>query len=117
MVIGAAIEVHRCLGPGLLESAYERCMCRELSIRGISFQRQQSLDLEYKGLAIRGAYRVDLLIEQQLLVELKALETISEIHQVQLLTYLRLSGRRLGLIINFNTPILWRGVRRVVNSL
>jgi len=116
-IIGAAVEVHRHLGPGLLESAYETCLCRELTLRGLGFTRQQSLDVAYKGVVVRGAYRVDLVVADLVLVELKAVEALSEIHQVQLLTYLRLARRPLGLVINFNTPLLWRGVRRVVNHL
>lgn len=115
-VIGAAIEVHRCLGPGLLESAYEACLCRELEIKDIRFARQQYLDVNYKGVLVKRAYRVDLIVEDSVLVELKSVEAVGEIQQVQLLTYLRLTGKRLGLIINFNTPVLWRGVRRVVNA-
>jgi GxxExxY protein len=114
-VIGAAVEVH--LGPGLLESTYEECLSRELELRGVAFKRQVPLDLCYKGIALPKAFRVDLLVEDQLLVELKAIEALQAIHQVQLLTYLRLTDRRLGLLINFNVPVLWRGVRRVVNHL
>lgn len=116
-IIGAAVEVHRNLGPGLLESAYEACLCRELTLRGIGYLRQQLIDVEYKGMPVRRAFRVDLIVESVVLVELKAIEELTAIHQVQLLTYLRLAGRRLGLVINFNTPVLWRGVRRVVNHL
>lgn len=115
-VIGAAIEVHRCLGPGLLESAYETCLCREFQLRGIRFERQRYLDVDYKGMVVKHAFRVDLIVEDRLLVELKSLEAIAEVHQVQLLTYLRVTGLRLGLIVNFNTPVPWRGVKRVVNS-
>jgi GxxExxY protein len=116
-IIGAAIEVHRHLGPGLLESAYEACLCRELTLRGLDYQRQEFIDVEYKGVLVRRAFRVDLIIQSAVFVELKAVEELTAIHQVQLLTYLRLSGKRLGLVINFNAPVLWRGVRRVVNRL
>jgi GxxExxY protein len=116
-VIGAAVEVHRHLGPGLLESAYEQCLCRELTLRQIRFHRQVPIDVEYKGTLLRGAFRVDLLVEDLILVELKAIEALQEIHHAQLLTYLRLTHRPLGLIINFHTPVLWKGVRRVVNRL
>lgn len=116
-IIGAAVEVHRHLGPGLLESIYEECLSRELSLRGLQHRRQVSLDIHYKGLLLRNAYRVDILVEGSVLVELKAVETLTEVHSVQLLTYLRAADRRLGLLINFNVPRLWRGVRRVVNNL
>lgn len=117
LVIGAAIEVHRHLGPGLLEGAYEACMCHELTLRSVRFERQQHLEVSYKGVSVRRAFRVDLIVENLVFVELKAVEALSEVHQVQLLTYLRLANKRLGLVINFNTPVLWRGVRRVVNKL
>jgi GxxExxY protein len=116
-IIGAAVEVHRLLGPGLLESAYEECLCRELTLRDLQFNRQQTLDVRYKGVVVRGAFRVDLVVADLVLVELKAVEVLSEIHLVQLLTYLRLARKPLGLVINVNTPLLWRGVRRVVNNL
>lgn len=114
IVIGAAIEVHRCLGPGLLESAYESCLARELELRGQEIVRQVHLDLDYKGVKVERAYRVDMLVNQRVVIEVKALEEVTVIHRMQLLTYLKLTNLRLGLIINFNTPILWKGVRRVV---
>lgn len=116
-IIGAAVEVHRHLGPGLLESAYEQCLCRELLLRNIGFQRQVAMQVEYKGVVLPAAFRIDLLVEDAVVVELKAAETINPIHQVQLLTCLRLTGFPLGLLINFHSPVLWRGVRRVVNRL
>ena len=116
-VIGAAVAVHQVLGPGLLESAYEMALCHELGLRGLNFERQKSLPLVYKGVSIEPGYRLDLLIENQLIVELKAIDKLAELHEVQVLTYLRLTGIRLGLIINFNVPLLTQGVRRIVNKL
>ena len=114
-IIGAAMEVHRQLGPGLLESAYEECLCHELRLRGISFQRQLDLPVEYKGLKLDCGYRLDLVVEDKVIVELKAVESILPVHEAQLLTYLRLTGKRVGLLINFNVPVLRRGiVRRVL---
>jgi GxxExxY protein len=115
-VLGAAIEVHRWLGPGLLESSYEACLGRELELRGIRFERQVDLPIDYKGLAVKGGYRVDLLIEQVLIVEIKAVEEILPVHQAQLLTYLRLAGKPVGLLLNFNVPVLRQGIRRLVNN-
>ena len=114
-VIGAAIEVHRTLGPGLLKSAYEECLCRELALRGVSFRRQAPLPLTYKGVKIEAGYRLDLLVEGQLVVEIKAVEAIHEVHAAQLLTYLKLGNWRVGLLINFNVPVLTAGIRRIAN--
>ena len=116
-VIGAAIEVHRHLGPGLLESAYQRSLEAELTLRGIPYRSEELLPVEYKGIQLDCSFRVDLLVDDRLLVELKAAESILPVHVAQLLTYLRLYKLRLGLLINFNVPVLWRGVKRVVNSL
>ena len=115
-VIGAAMEVHRALGPGLLESAYRECLAHELTLQRIRFAREVALALRYKGLDVRSTYRLDLLIEDRLVVELKAIEALAPIHTAQLLTYLRISGTRFGLLINFNVPVLSKGVRRVVNG-
>lgn len=115
-VIGAAIEVHKILGPGLLESAYESCLARELELLGFRVDRQVYLDLEYKGVSVPRAYRLDLVVNGGVLVEVKAVEESSEIYKLQMLTYLKLAGKPLGLIINFNVPVLWRGVRRVINT-
>jgi GxxExxY protein len=115
--IGAAIEVHRALGPGLLESAYEECLCRELGLRHIPFERQRLLPVEYKGLSLDCGYRLDLLIADAVVVEIKAVENLLPIHEAQLLTYLRLGGWKVGLIINFNVPVLKRGIRRRVLGL
>ncbi len=114
-IIGAAIEVHRELGPGLLESAYEECFCHELHLRDLSFQRQVDLPVSYKGLKLDCGYRIDVVVENAVIVELKSIEQISPIHHAQLLTYLRLSGKKVGLLINFNVPVLKNGiVRRVL---
>ena len=113
-VIGAAIEVHKHLGPGLLESAYEACLCRELDLLGIPYERQVALPIEYKGLHLDGGYRLDLVVEGQLVLELKSVEELLPIHEAQLLTYLKLSGIKIGLLINFNVPVLKDGVKRRV---
>ena len=115
-VIGAAIEVHRTLGPGLLESAYEECLCHELHLRRMAFVRQVPLPVQYKGVDLDCGYRIDLLIEDKLILELKTLEHVLPVHEAQLLTYLKLSGKRVGLILNFNVATLVRGgiVRKVV---
>jgi len=116
-IIGAAIEVHKHLGPGLLESAYEECLCRELGLRGIGFERQKPLPLEYKGGKLDCGYRLDVLVENQILLELKSCDKVGPIHVAQTLTYLRLAGLRLGLILNFNVAMLRDGVVRVANKL
>jgi GxxExxY protein len=114
-IIGAAIEVHRELGPGLLESAYEECFCHELHLRGLSFRRQVELPVEYKGLKLDCGYRLDVVVENAVIVELKSIEQISPTHHAQLLTYLRLAGKKVGLLINFNVAVLKNGiVRRVL---
>ena len=114
-VLGAAIEVHRVLGPGLLESAYEKCLCHELAIRDIPVQRQLELPVEYKGILLDCGYRIDLLVDGLVIVELKSIEKMSAIHEAQLLTYLRIKKLWLGMLINFNVPILKDGVKRLVN--
>lgn len=115
-IIGSAIEVHRHLGPGLLESAYEECLCHELSLRGLQFERQKPLPLEYKGIKLDCGYRLDVIVENKVVLELKTVETIAPIHEAQLLTYLRLSNIKVGLIINFNVPVLKEGIRRFILS-
>jgi GxxExxY protein len=111
-IIGAAIEVHRVLGPGLLESAYEDCLCHELTLRGITFERQRPLPVEYKGISLECGYRLDLLVQNEIVVEIKAISAIEPIHEAQLLTYLRLGGWKVGLLMNFNVPVLKNGIRR-----
>ena len=116
-IIELAIEVHRHLGPGLLESAYEECLCREFSINKIAFERQESLPVNYKGVKLDCGYRLDIVVEKLVIIELKVVEKIEPIHQAQLLTYLKLSNLKLGLIINFNVPVLRDGLKRLVNNL
>ncbi len=115
-IIGAAIEVHKHLGPGLLESAYEECLCCEMQLRGIEFKRQVPLSLNYKGIVLDCGYRLDLLVEDKVIVELKSVEGLEPIHEAQMLTYLKLRNAWLGLIINFNVIMLKDGVRRLVNG-
>lgn len=117
LIIGAAIEVHRHLGPGLLESTYEHCLAHELVLRGIPFERQKALPLVYKGIELETGFRVDFLVGGLVIVELKAVEALNEVHEAQVLTYLRLSGRKLGLLINFNVPLLKDGIKRLVLGL
>ena len=116
-VIGAAIEVHRALGPGLLESAYQECMYRELAVPEIPFEREKPLPLEYKGLILPCGYRLDLLVSGAVVVEMKSIEAIAPIHEAQLLTYMRVGGWKLGLLINFNVEVLKQGIRRKVLGL
>lgn len=116
-VIGAAIEVHRAVGPGLLESAYEECLGRELSLRQIPFERQVALPVEYKGIYLDCGYRLDLVVAKTVVVELKAVEGLLPIHEAQLLTYMRLGGWKVGLLINFNLPVLIKGIRRLALGL
>jgi len=111
-VIGAAIEVHRQLGPGLLESSYRECLCRELLLRRIPFEREKPLPLEYKGIHLGCGYRIDVLVANSIVVEVKAIEALAPIHEAQLLTYLRIGGWRLGLLINFNVAVVKNGIRR-----
>jgi GxxExxY protein len=113
-IIGAAIEVHRALGPGLLESAYEQCLCHELSVRGMQFGRQLSLPLVYKGVKLDCGYCIDLLVEDAVIIELKSVEKVLPVHLAQLLTYMRLSNKKLGLLINFNERLLKDGLHRIV---
>ncbi len=113
-VIGCAINVHRFLGPGLLESAYEQCLAHELSINNINFELQYPLPVKYKNIKIDCAYRIDILVENKLIIELKSVETILEIHKAQLLTYMKLADINLGLLINFNVKMLKEGIKRFV---
>jgi len=116
-IIGAAIEVHKLLGPGLLESAYEECLCHELGLRGVFFERQKPLPVIYKGKTLDCGYRLDIVVEKKILVELKSCEKTEPIHEAQLLTYLRLTGFNLGLLLNFNVPLMREGITRVANRL
>jgi GxxExxY protein len=111
-IIGGAIEVHRALGPGLLESAYRTCLCRELSLRGINFQTELSLPVQYKGVQLNCGYRIDVLVADLVVVEIKTVEAIAPVHDAQLLTYLRLGGWKVGLLINFNVAVLKHGIHR-----
>jgi GxxExxY protein len=116
-VIGACIEVHRTIGPGLLESAYHQCLCRELSLQNIPFQKEFPLPVNYKGTHLDCGYKVDLLIDGRLLLELKSVEALNPVHEAQLMTYLRLGGWEIGLLINFNVPMLKDGIKRRVLNL
>ena len=113
-IIGAAIEVHRQLGPGLLESAYELCLCHELHLRGLPFACQVDLPVSYKGLKLDCGYKIDVVVNDEVIVELKAVERILPVHEAQLLTYLKLSGKKVGLLINFNSSLLTQGIIRRV---
>jgi GxxExxY protein len=114
-IIGAAIEVHRQTGPGLMESVYEECLCYELSHRGLRFQRQVHLPIQYKGIKLDCGYKIDILVEDAIILELKAVEALLPVHSAQLLTYLKLSGKQVGLLLNFNEPVLKKGLKRLVN--
>jgi GxxExxY protein len=115
-VIGCCIEIHKQLGPGLLESAYEECLCYELSQRRLAFTRQQPLPVKYRDVHLDCGYRLDLVVEERIILELKTVETLLPIHEAQLLTYLKLSGLTLGLLINFNVPVLKNGVKRIAHN-
>ena len=114
-IIGAAIEMHKQLGPGLLESTYQACLCHELELRGISFECQKPLPLEYKGIRLECGYRIDLLVAGLVIVEIKSVEALAPIHEAQLLTYLKLTGIKVGFLINFNVVVLKNGIRRLVH--
>ena len=116
-IIGAALEVHKALGPGLLESAYETSLARELELRRIDFKRHLGLPLIYKNAACDVGYRLDLIVESKVIIEIKSVEALTDVHVAQVLTYLKLSGCKLGLLINFNVKRLKDGVRRLVNRL
>ena len=116
-IIGAAIEVHKALGPGLLESAYEECLCHEFGLRRFRYDRQKPLSVEYKGVKLDCGYRLDLVVEKAVVLELKSCEKIEPIHKAQLLTYLKLSGLKVCLLLNFNVPVMRDGIVRIVNEL
>jgi GxxExxY protein len=114
-IIGVAIKVHKNLGPGLLESVYKKCLCRELDFRQISFARQKELPIEYKGEKLDGGLRLDVEVEKRVIIELKSCDKLLPIHEAQLLTYLKLTGIKVGLLINFNVSILRQGIKRLIN--
>ena len=116
-IVTAALEVHKFLGPGLLESAYEECLAHELALRKIPFQRQAPIPISYKGLKLDAGYRVDFIVDDSVIIELKAIETLLPIHKAQVLTYLRLTEKRLALLINFNAPLLKSNIKRIVLNL
>jgi len=116
-IIGSAIAVHRELGPGLLESAYEACLAHELVERGLNVERQKALPVSYRGVRVDCGYRIDLLVEGCVVVELKAVDSLQAIHTAQVLSYLKLSGCSVGLLINFHVPMLRDGIRRIVSGL
>jgi len=117
IILESAIAVHSALGPGLLESAYEACLCHELSVRGLAFRTQVPLKIQYRNVSLDVAYRIDLLVEDLVIVELKAIERLMPIHDAQLLSYLKISDKKLGLLINFHVLRLKDGYKRVVNGL
>lgn len=117
LIVGAAIEVHRSLGPGLLESTYEECLCHELSLNNIPFQRQAPMPVVYKGIQLDCGYRVDIIVDKKVILELKSVAEIQPIHKAQLLTYLKLSGLKLGMLLNFNVQLMKDGINRFVNNL
>jgi GxxExxY protein len=112
-IIGATIDVHRELRPGLLESTYEECLAHELTLRGIPFERQKPVPVRYKGLELECGYRLDILVDNHIILELKAVETILPVHQAQLLTYLKLTGCKIGILLNFNVAIMREGIKRL----
>ena len=115
-IIGAAIEVHKQMGPGLLESVYEECLAFELTSRGFQVKRQVKAPLVYKGHALKKCFFLDLLVEDKIIIELKSVELVLPVHEVQLVSYLKLTNKKLGLLINFNEPILTKGIRRRING-
>ena len=116
LIIGCAIEVHKGLGPGLLESAYEECLCYELNQRDLRFVRQVPLPLRYKGVQLDCGYRMGIVVENLIVMEIKAVERLASIHEAQLLSYLKLYDKHLGLLINFHVPVLRHGLKRIVNN-
>lgn len=116
IILDCSIEVHRNLGPGLLESVYEICLCKELSMKGINYQRQVLLPVNYKGEKLDADFRIDILVENEIIIELKAVEIMNPVYEAQLLTYLKLANKNLGLLINFNVPKLVDGFKRIING-
>lgn len=117
IIIGLAIEVHKQLGPGLLESSYEHCLAYELRANGLNVKQQVALPIVYKEVKLDAGYRIDLLIEDKVIIEIKVVDALADIHTAQLLTYLKLKDLKLGLLINFNTLLLKTGIKRIVNNL
>ena len=115
-IIGACIEVHQVLGPGLLESAYHLCLCHELAVRGLRIEPERALPIDYKGVHLEAGYRLDLVVEGQILIELKAVEHLQKVHESRVITYLKLSGLEVGLLVNFNVAVLTEGIRRLVRT-
>lgn len=115
-IIGSAIAVHKALGPGLLESAYEECLCFELAEVGLEFKRQVALPVVYKGVKLDCGYRMDVVVEESVVIEIKAVERIAPVHEAQLLSYLKLTGIKVGLLLNFHVPVLKSGIKRIVNN-
>lgn len=115
-IIGSAIAVHKALGPGLLESAYEECLCFELAEAGLEFKRQVALPVIYKGVKLDCGYRMDVVVEESVIIEIKAVERIVPVHEAQLLSYLKLTGIKVGLLLNFHVPVLKSGIKRIVNN-
>jgi GxxExxY protein len=113
-IIGAAIEVHRALGPGLLESIYQTCLAHEMALRGLRFEKEKPLPVEYKDIKLESGYRLDFVVESKVVVELKAVDSIHNVHKAQLLTYLKLAGCKVGLLLNFNSAVLKDGIERLV---
>jgi len=113
-VVDAVFQVHKALGPGLLESVYEACLCHELKKRHIPYQQQVSIPVIYDGVEIEAGLRLDLWVDKKLIVELKAVEQLHEVHKAQLITYLKLTGTRLGLLVNFNVPVIKQGIKRII---
>ncbi len=116
IIIGKAIEVHRALGPGLLESAYQECLFYELQNSGLSVKKEVPMPIIYKDIKLDHGYRIDILVENKIVVELKHVETLTDVHEAQILTYLKLGGYEIGLLINFNEKLLKRGIKRYINS-
>ena len=117
VVVDAMLKVHRALGPGLLESTYQACLAHELGIRGIAVRCEVSLPVNYDGILIEAGYRIDMLVADCIIVENKSVQTLAPIHEAQLLTYLKLSGHRLGFLVNWNVPLIKDGIKRMVNKL
>ena len=117
IIVNSALKVHRNLGPGLLESSYEECLCYELRKEGLFVEKQKTLPLIYEEVKLEIGYRIDLLVEKKVVIEVKSVEALNDVHLAQVLTYLKLSGCKLGLLINFNVSLIKNGIKRIVNKL